>query len=96
MILFLPDYFHFHRGDGKILSGLLALLACMAKSADQSETNGQPTDMGTTMVELAQRPDGTWEATQAGLDIVGIGDSAARATEDMARQIAESNEEDEL
>ena len=64
----------------------------MAKSADQSGTSGQPTDTRTTMVELTKRPDGTWEATQTGLEIVGTGDSAARATEDMARQIAESKE----
>ena len=67
----------------------------MAKSADQSEAN-RTTDMGTTMVELARRADGTWEATQRGLGIVGTGGSAARATEDMARQIAESREASEL
>ena len=67
----------------------------MAKSADQSEMSGQTTDTRTTMVELAKRPDGTWEATQTGLEIVGIGDSAARATEDMARQIAELEEGEE-
>lgn len=48
------------------------------------------------MVELSVRPDGTWEATQSGLDIVGTGDSAARATEDMAGKIAELKEQDEL
>ena len=68
----------------------------MAKRADQSETNGRTKDMGTTMVELARRPDGTWEATQWGLEIVGTGDSAARATEDMAGQIAESKESGKL
>lgn len=68
----------------------------MAKSADQSRTDEQRTDMGTTMVELAVRPDGTWEATQAGLEIVGTGESAARATEDMAGQIAELKEADDL
>lgn len=68
----------------------------MAKSADQSETNREKTDMGTTMVKLARRPDGTWEATQPGLEIVGMGDSAARATEDMAGQIAELKEEGRL
>jgi hypothetical protein len=46
-------------------------------------------DYGTTIVELAKRRDGTWEATQHGLDIVGTGPSAARATADMARQIAD-------
>jgi hypothetical protein len=46
-------------------------------------------DYGTTIVELAKRRDGTWEATQQGLDIVGAGPSAARATADMARQIAD-------
>jgi hypothetical protein len=68
----------------------------MAKRADQSETNEQTTDKGTTMIELALRPDGTWEATQPGLDIIGTGDSAARATEDMAGQIAELKEDEEL
>lgn len=68
----------------------------MAQSADQSETSEQTTDKGTTMVELARRPDGTWEATQPGLEIVGTGDSAARATEDMAGQIAELKEQGEF
>lgn len=68
----------------------------MAKSADQSETSGETTDMGTTMVKLSVRPDGTWEATQPGLEVVGSGDSAARATEDMAGRIAELKERDEL
>ena len=68
----------------------------MAKSADQSETSGETTDTRTTMVELSKRPDGTWEATQTGLDIVGTGESAPRATEDMARTIAELQEAGEL
>lgn len=68
----------------------------MAKSADQSTECGQKMDMGTTMVELAVRPDGTWEATQQGLDVVGTGESAARATEDMAGKIAELKERGEL
>ena len=67
----------------------------MAKSADQSEPSGQPTATRTTMIELSKRPDGTWEATQAGLEVVGTGSSAARATEDMARQISELEEQDE-
>lgn len=46
--------------------------------------------------ELARRPDGTWEATQGGLEVVGTGDSAARATEDMAGQIAKLKEAGEL
>lgn len=74
----------------------------MAKSADQTETSGQTmdagttTDAGTTMIELAVRPDGTWEATQTGLEIVGTGESAARATEDLAGRIAEKKEAGEL
>lgn len=47
------------------------------------------TDYGTTIIQLAKRPDGTWEATQQGLDVVGTGTSAARATEDLAGQIAD-------
>lgn len=68
----------------------------MAKSAPRSETDGRTTDMGTTIVELARRSDGTWEATQRGLGVVGTGDSAARATEDMAGQIAELKEQDKI
>lgn len=64
----------------------------MATHAKQTTPEQSSTDMGSTVVELAKRPDGTWEATQTGLDIVGTGNSAARATEDMARQIAESLE----
>jgi hypothetical protein len=84
----------------------------MAKRAAQTETNGQTEaesdgepatkpserarDVGTTMIELSVRPDGTWEATQAGLEIVGTGDSAARATEDLAGRVAESKEAGDL
>lgn len=64
-------------------------MATHAKQTDQEEVLK---DYGTTIVELAQRRDGTWEATQSGLDIVGTGNSAARATEDMAGQIAEALE----
>jgi hypothetical protein len=67
----------------------------MAKSATRSKPNEQAKDVRSTVVELARRPDGTWEATQQGLDIVGTGDSAARATEDMARRVAERKEQDE-
>lgn len=67
----------------------------MAKSADQSTESGQKREMGTTIVELAVRPNGTWEATQSGLEVVGTGNSAARATEDMAGKIAELKERDE-
>lgn len=48
------------------------------------------------MVELTKQPDGTWEATQPELDVVGTGESAARATEDMAGQIADLAEAGEL
>ncbi len=37
-----------------------------------------------------------WEATQPGLEIIGTGDSAARATEDMAGEIAEQQKRGEL
>jgi len=53
-------------------------------------------DYGTTLVEISKRRNGTWEATQPGLDVVGTGESAPRATEDMARTIAELQEADEL
>ena len=51
--------------------------------------------MDVTAVELAKRPDGPWEATQRGLDVIGTGESAARATEDMAGKIAEKKEREE-
>lgn len=67
----------------------------MSRHAKQPSAE-QPTDMGTTIVSLSKRSDGTWEATQTGLDVVGTGDSAARATEDMARTIAERQDAGEL
>jgi len=57
--------------------------------SESRQKAGERIDYGTTIVQLAKRPDGTWEATQHGLDIVGTGPSAARATADMARQIAD-------
>jgi len=35
---------------------------------------------------------GEWEATQQGIDVIGRGESAPRAVEDMARKIAEAQE----
>ena len=67
----------------------------MSQQTQQREQR-EKTDMGTTIVQLAKRRDGTWEATQQGLDIVGTGDSAARATEDMAREIADQQDVGEL
>ncbi|WP_435175672.1 hypothetical protein [Halorussus sp. AFM4] len=63
-------------------------------SHQTQKPHGEKTDYGATMVELAKRPDGTWEATQPGLDVVGTGQSAARATEDMAATIADQLDRD--
>lgn len=68
----------------------------MSGGMSKRKQRNQTKDVGTTVVELAKRPDGTWEATQDGLDVVGTGDSAARATEDMAGRIAELKEAGEL
>ncbi len=48
-----------------------------------------------SLVFLEETADG-WEATQQGVDVIGTGDTAARATEDMARKIAEAQERGEL
>lgn len=53
----------------------------MATHNEQTTSDHSPKDMGSTVVELAKHSDGSWEATQPGLDVVGTGDSAARATE---------------
>jgi hypothetical protein len=68
----------------------------MSQNSDQQGESGSPTNYGTTVVELSKRADGTWEATQTGLDVVGTGESAPRATEDLARTIAELQEAGEL
>lgn len=68
----------------------------MSQNGGQQGQSGSPTNYGTTLVNLAKKPDGTWEATQTGLDVVGTGESAPRATEDMARTIAELQEAGEL
>ena len=60
----------------------------MSRPADNPEREPTGKYVGSTVVDLTKRPDGSWEATQDGLDVVGVGDSAARATEDMAGQIA--------
>lgn len=67
----------------------------MSKRNATSTGARDATDRGITPVERTERPDGTWEATQPGLDVVGTGPSAARATEDMAGQIAALQEADE-
>lgn len=45
----------------------------------------------TTVVELYETDDG-WEATQARMDVVGEGESAPRAVEDLCRKVAEDLE----
>lgn len=50
---------------------------------------GPPTS--TTVVELYETDDG-WEATQTRMDVVGEGESAARAVEDLGRKVAEDLE----
>lgn len=52
--------------------------------------------LNTTVVHIGKTSDGRFTASQQGLDIIGTGNSAARATEDMARQIAEAQERGEL
>ncbi|WP_435175899.1 hypothetical protein [Halorussus sp. AFM4] len=64
----------------------------MSKQTNQN-AEGTVTDYGETVVQLTKRADGTWEATQAGLPVVGTGESAARATEDMAAKVAASTED---
>lgn len=72
----------------------------MSKSKPEQTADGsteeQITEEGTTVVQLAKHADGSWRATQRGLDVVGAGASAARATEDMAGKIAELRERGEL
>lgn len=36
----------------------------MSGGMSQRKQSSQTKDMGTTVVDLAKRPDGTWEATQ--------------------------------
>jgi hypothetical protein len=68
----------------------------MSQNGGKRERSDSSTDYGTTVVELAKRPVGTWEATQSGLDVVGTGESAPRTTVDMARTIAELQEAGKL
>ena len=68
----------------------------MASPSKPTDRELPLTEKGTTVVELAQRPDGTWQATQPGLDIVGTGESAVRATEKMAGRIADLVEAGDL
>ena len=68
----------------------------MATHTEQAASEQLPEDMGSTVIELARYPDGTWEATQPGLDVVGTGDSAARATEHLAGRIADLVEAGDL
>ena len=68
----------------------------MSQQETASTEPREITNYGTTVVEVMKRSDGTWEATQHGLEVVGTGDSAARATEDMAGRIAELEERGEI
>lgn len=60
--------------------------------------SAQGTTVGTrgrTMIELEQRADGTWEASQPDLAVVGTGETGALAAMDYCRKIAEGAHESE-
>lgn len=63
---------------------------------DSEDALNEAQALDITVVQIGKQSDGQFTATQRGLDIIGVGDSAARATEDMARQIAEKQEAGEL
>lgn len=84
------------RTDSTRLCGPHSHTVDMATRKTTPTDSQTPIDRGVTPVELAERPDGTWEATQPGLEVVGTGPSAARATENMAARIAELTEAGEL
>lgn len=50
---------------------------------------------GRTMIELEQRADGTWEASQPDLAVIGTGETGALAAMDYCRQIAKGAHESE-
>lgn len=63
-------------------------------SSEDALSEARPLD--TTVVQIGKTRGGEFTATQQGLDVIGTGPSAARATEDMARQIAEEQERGDL
>jgi hypothetical protein len=48
---------------------------------------------GHTLLELRQRPDGTWVATQFDVDVTGTGETGALAAMDYCRRIAAGEHE---
>lgn len=47
------------------------------------------TQRGRTLLELTQRDDGTWVATQVDVDLEGTGETGALAAMDYCRKVAE-------
>jgi predicted chitinase len=47
------------------------------------------TQRGRTLLELTQRDDGTWIATQQGVDLEGTGETGALAAMAYCRKVAE-------
>jgi len=67
----------------------------MSDSTGPEIGDGHSTQRGHTLLELTERDDGTWLATQYDVDVTGTGETAALAAMDYCRRIARGVHADE-
>ncbi|MFC6721120.1 hypothetical protein [Halobacteriaceae bacterium SHR40] len=61
----------------------------MSTEARREIVEEHTTERGRTLLELTQRDDGTWVATQRDVDLEGTGETGALAAMDYCRKVAE-------
>lgn len=65
----------------------------MVPLEDNPTAEGHSTQTARTLIELRQRDDGTWLATQPDVGIDGTGETGALAVMDYCRQIVQTGAE---
>lgn len=66
-----------------------AMLVTSMSSESENIVEDHTAQTGRTLLELSEREDGTWSATQTDVDVEGTGKTAAFAAMDYCRKIAE-------
>jgi hypothetical protein len=59
--------------------------------SEHRSTDGIDRTHGRTLIQLRQRDDGSWVATQRGVAVEGTGDTGARAAMEYCQKIAEGD-----
>lgn len=66
-----------------------AMLVARMSMNSEEVVEDHTAQTGRTLLELHEREDGTWRATQTDVEVEGTGETAALAAMDYCRKIAE-------